>query len=81
MTPANVNPIVKQPSIAAGTNVNAASNSAPKPIPARPPRTRVVLATRSDRRRTTGIPSIMPVPTIALTIPNVPALACSPSRT
>ena len=32
-------------------------------------------------RRTTGIPTIIPAPTIALTIPNTPASACSHSRT
>ncbi len=81
MTPANAKPSVKLASIAVGTKVNAPNSSAPRPIPASPASTSVAFGTVPDSRRTTGIPAIMPMPTMALTMPKVPAFACSHSRT
>ena len=59
----------------------APSSSTPPPMPTRPASTSVVSDTCLLKRRTICVPNSIPRPTLPLTKPNKPALACSVSRT
>ena len=81
MMPANANPMVNMAKSAAGTYGSAPRSSAPTPMPDNPASTITSFDARRATERSPCVPTSRPTPTIALTVPNTPELACSHSRT